>query len=81
MNWKIDNIMTKNEKEKSFKEYLREIEDPKNNQEVNYVAWDFAGQSEYSTLHPVSILKSVKCLINFFLVLSFSYTCYLSFGG
>ena len=28
--------MTKNEKKKSFKEYLQEIEDPKNNQEVNY---------------------------------------------
>ena len=28
--------MTKNQKEKSFKEYLQEIEDPKNNQEVNY---------------------------------------------
>src|SRR5436190_22712611 len=28
--------MTKNQKEKPFKEYLREIEDPKNNQEVNY---------------------------------------------
>ena len=25
-----------NKKEKSFKEYLQEIEDPKNNQEVNY---------------------------------------------
>jgi predicted XRE-type DNA-binding protein len=28
--------MTKNQKEKSFKEYLQEIEDPKNNSEVNY---------------------------------------------
>ncbi|KLL04849.1 MAG: hypothetical protein MRERV_1c092 [Mycoplasmataceae bacterium RV_VA103A] len=28
--------MTKKQKEKSFKEYLQEIEDPKNNQEVNY---------------------------------------------
>src|SRR6185369_15262004 len=28
--------MTKNQKEKSFKEYLAEIEDPKNNREVNY---------------------------------------------
>ena len=28
--------MTKNQKTKSFKEYLQEIEDPKNNQEVNY---------------------------------------------
>jgi|SRR5947209_4683381 len=28
--------MTKNQKEKSLKEYLQEIEDPKNNQEVNY---------------------------------------------
>ncbi|CAG8483939.1 9198_t:CDS:2, partial [Cetraspora pellucida] len=28
--------MTKKQKEKSFKEYLQEIEDPKNNSEVNY---------------------------------------------
>jgi len=28
--------MTKNQKQKSFKEYLQEIEDPKNNSEVNY---------------------------------------------
>lgn len=28
--------MTKSQKEKSFKEYLQEIEDPKNNSEVNY---------------------------------------------
>src|SRR3954464_13058998 len=28
--------MAKNQKEKSFKEYLQEIEDPKNNSEINY---------------------------------------------
>ena len=28
--------MAKNQKEKSFKEYLKEIEDPKNNSEINY---------------------------------------------
>src|SRR6185295_7700408 len=29
-------MTNKNQKEKSFKEYLQEIEDPKNNSEVNY---------------------------------------------
>ena|SRR5437868_767463 len=28
--------MSKNQKQKSFKEYLQEIEDPKNNSEINY---------------------------------------------
>ncbi len=26
---------------------------------IDYVAWDFAGQLEYSPLHPVSISKSI----------------------
>ena len=29
-------MISENEKQKSFKEYLKEIEDPKNNSEVNY---------------------------------------------
>ncbi|CAG8577390.1 1606_t:CDS:2 [Paraglomus occultum] len=34
--FKIKHMTNKNQKQKSFKEYLQEIEDPKNNSEINY---------------------------------------------